>query len=183
MFGLLFLSEIERTRTTLDSWLELDGWTNEPSTLVHRMELPTYLLMMDNRCQNIFLQQFGMCLLSVLVSDITSMDGCSLGTSEVWLGPEPRWPDAYQKFLWTIQASCMSGAEGKRFPHEPLAFSVKTLTNARTGFSQSFGSSPKLYSTSLWKCLPCNLSVQFISLGLWKGWVENLHIQIDRLTI
>lgn len=76
----------------------MDG-PNALSTLVQREELPTYFLMMDNRCQDIFLQQFGMCLLSILVFNIMSMDGFISGTSEVWLGPEPRWPDAYQKFL------------------------------------------------------------------------------------
>lgn len=144
--------ETERTRITLDSWLEFDG-PNAHSMLVHRKEVNTYLLMMDTRCQGIFLQQFSMCLLSMLIYNIMSMDGCISGTSEIWLGPEPRWPDAYQKVLWMIQASCGSGVKGNRFPYVPSGISGKTLANARAGFSQGFGSSPKLYSTFLWRCL------------------------------
>lgn len=133
----------------------MDKWTVYS---VHRKELPTYLLMMDNSCQDTFLQQFGMCHLSILASYIMSMDGFMLGTSEVWLWPESWRPDAYQKFLWTIQASWMSGAKRKCLPHEPSAFPVKTLTNARTGFSQ-------------------------ISAPHQQAEWRNLLVQIERLTI
>ena len=86
--------------------------------------------------------------------NIINMHGCTLGTSDFRLGPEPRWPDAYQNLLWTIQASCMSGTAGDHFAHELSGISRKTLTNARTGFFQSVGPSPKLYSTSLQRHLP-----------------------------
>lgn len=150
-----FFSKMERMGITLIPGLGLLDWPNAQSTFAHRKELPPiYLLMMDNRCQDIFLQWFGMCLSSTLVYNIMSMDGCISGTLEVWLGPEPRLPDAYQNLLWNIQASCMSGAEGNHFPHELSGISAKTLTNARTGFAPCFGTSPKLNSTSLWRCLP-----------------------------
>lgn len=63
---------------------------------MHSPHLPTernsltYLLRMDNRCQDILLQQFGTCLSSTLVDSIMSMDGRTSG-SKVWPGPEPGW--------------------------------------------------------------------------------------------
>lgn len=140
----------------------MDG-PNAQYTLFHRKEVPTYLLVMDPRCQGIFLCQFAMCLLPTLVYNTISMDACISGTSEIWLGPEPRWLDAYQNVLWTIQVSCGSGAKRNCFPYESSGISGKALTKAKASFSQSFESSPKLHSTSL---------------GLLEGWVENLHVQI-----
>ena len=66
--------------------------------MCHRKEFLLYLLM-NNRCQDIFLQQFHICFSSAFVYNIINMHGCTSGTSDVRLGPEPRWPDAYQNLL------------------------------------------------------------------------------------
>lgn len=88
---------MRRIGITLDSWLQHDSWTKSAVRICPEEETPP--LVRDwSQVPRHSLTAVYMHLSSTLVYNIMSTDARTSGASEGWLGPEPRWLDAYQIF-------------------------------------------------------------------------------------
>lgn len=152
---------MRRIGITLDSWLHHDSWTKSAVCICPEKETPP--LVHDwSQVPRHSLTTVYMHLSSTLVYNIMSTDARTSGASEVWLGPKPRWLNAYQIFCEPSKHWACPKLGRAAFPMRFQTFPVQTVTNAKTDFSQRSGYSPsKLRNTCLWRRLPwpvCNSS-------------------------
>lgn len=133
---------------------------------------------MDNRCQDILLQQFGTCLSSTLVDSIMSMDGRTSG-SKVWPGPEPGWQMLIRIFWEPSKLLACQELKGTPFLRSFQAFVVRSWQRQEQVYLSVFWPFPQALQHLSLK-MPSRGWVQFPSWASEKPSLDKDHIMKDR---
>lgn len=166
----------------LDSWLELDGWTKWTVHICPKRNSLIYL------GPTISAKTFSNCLVCVFPPH------CLQYNEHGWMHLrnfrglvrtrvlKSRWLDAYQNLLCSIQTCRTWGTEETTFLVGFQAFPVRPWLTWEV-FLWVLALIHQNFVTPAYKDIFHKPYTQFISIGLGRGYVSNLHVQTKKSTM